>query len=149
MGAGCTTGRTVLHVEDSPTDARLVQAALKSCNIRHAADLTSALGHLRSPGIDLVLLDLHLPESRGLETLRIVQEASPGVPVIVVTGSESEALAQQVLDQGAEDIVQKGTSTFVEVLRRALRNAVERLDVLEAMGAAAHSRNGSLHPMAR
>ncbi|MFO1532216.1 MAG: response regulator [Thermoplasmatota archaeon] len=133
--------RQLLLIEDSATDARLVRAALQdarepACDVEHAADLQSGLRRLAAPGIDLVLLDLHLPESRGLATLQRLQEAHPNVPVIVVTGSDDVRLADLAIDQGAQDLVVKGTPHFVPVLRHSIRAALERIQVLEALHAA-------------
>ena len=128
-------------IEDSATEARLVRAALAdardpACDVEHAADLTSGLERLALSGIDVILLDLHLPESQGLATLRSVQDLVPDVPGIVVTGSEDESLADMAMRQGAHDLVVKGSPHFVAVLRRSIRHALERVQVLETLRAA-------------
>lgn len=144
-------GRQVLHIEDSATDARLVRAALAglrdpACDVEHAPGLDAGLERLAAGGIDLVLLDLHLPESQGMATLRRLRDLAPGVPVVVVTGLDDPAAMDLALRAGAEDLVAKGGSDFLGVLRRSVRQALERVQVLEAMRAAGATGTDAVHP---
>lgn len=133
--------RQVLLIEDSATDARLVLAAIAAggppCAVGHAPGLAAGLSRLAAPGVDVVLLDLHLPESQGIETLRRVQDAAPGTPVVVVTGTDDEAVLDLALRHGAHDVVVKGRAGFATALRHSLRHALERAEVLEALRLAA------------
>lgn len=105
----------------------------EGCDVEHAPDLASGLERLALHGIDVILLDLHLPESQGLDTLRRVQDAAPGTPVVVVTGTDDEELIDHALRHGAQDLVLKGRPHFVALLRHAVRHALERVQVLEAL----------------
>ena len=132
----------MLLIEDSATDARLAQAALAhlrdpELEVEHAADLETGLVRIAQQGIDLVLLDLHLPGSDGVGTLLRVQALAPDLPVVVVTASDDEALVERVLGHGAADLVVKGAPHFVALLRHSVRAALERVQVLEALRQAA------------
>ena len=88
----------VLLVEDNPGDARLIEEAmnenrLDQFSFKHAARMSEALDRLDSVGIDVILLDLGLPDSQGLETLAKACKAGQGIPVIVLTGRDDESLA--------------------------------------------------------
>src|SRR5208283_3585335 len=95
----------VLLVEDSPTDVLLTEHAL-SCGrfqIQRCERLTEALAMLPGGNCDVVLLDLGLPDSQGLGTLRKLRDNNPQVPVVVLTGKDDEELALQALKEGAQD----------------------------------------------
>lgn len=130
MEAGIATRRTVLVVEDNPGDARLVELFLleETANpfrILKAGKLTDALESLDAHHVDVVLLDLSLPDSFGLSTLARIRAARPLVPVVVLTGTADEALALDALRQGAQDYLVKGQGDG-ELLRRSVRYAIER-----------------------
>ena len=75
--------------------------------------------------VDAILLDLGLPDAQGLEAVRRVRAAAPGVPLVVMTGLDDEALAAQALQEGAQDYLIKG-QIEARGLLRALRYAIER-----------------------
>lgn len=82
----------ILLVEDSRSDARLLEATLQDAGVHrfqltHVERLDEALAALGEGGIDIVLLDLHLPDSQGLETLAELKREQPGVPVVVSPAS--------------------------------------------------------------
>src|SRR5271168_1525595 len=88
----------VLLVEDNAGDARLLREMFNkekpgSFELTHLVRLGEALAHLEKGGVDIVLLDMGLPDGYGLETIRRAHKAAPGVPVIVLTGLDDEALA--------------------------------------------------------
>jgi two-component system, cell cycle response regulator len=125
-----TPSLTVLLVEDNPAYARLVQETLKDCSggtiaAETAPRLSDALDRLRSGGVDVVLLDLGLPDARGAEGFLRIGEEHPGVPVVVLTGLDDEDMAMEAVRQGAQDYLVKGRSEN-ELLARAIRYAVER-----------------------
>ncbi|MCB1819901.1 MAG: response regulator, partial [Gammaproteobacteria bacterium] len=94
--------------------------------------LHGGLDWLRDYTPDLVLLDLNLPDSRGLSGIQRMRDAAPGVPIIVLTNVEDEATALHALRVGAEDYLHK-RQLAPELLVRAMRYAVERARVDEAL----------------
>jgi signal transduction histidine kinase len=120
----------VLLVEDSAGDARLLREMFRtekpgSFVLTHVERMSDAIGHLAKGGMDIVLLDLGLPDGHGLDTVRRAQAAAPGVPLIVLTGLDDEALAARAMKEGAQDYLIKGQIEN-RALPRALRHAIER-----------------------
>lgn len=118
-----------LIVEDNPGDARLVQEALGRVSgiftFVVVDRLATALDVLRSQAFDLVLLDLNLPDSRGLETLGRLRAGMPQLPVVVMTSIDDEALAVEAVKLGAQDYLVKGQADG-GLMRRSLQYAFER-----------------------
>lgn len=118
-----------LLVEDDEAFSAYVRVALGAASdaveLDTAADLATALASLRAREPDGVLLDLNLPDSQGLATLRQVLEAAPHAAVVIITGVADAKVAQDALQLGAQDWLVKG-QIDPEVLQRALRYAVER-----------------------
>ncbi|OFV94251.1 MAG: hypothetical protein A3F68_08585 [Acidobacteria bacterium RIFCSPLOWO2_12_FULL_54_10] len=114
---------TVLLVEDNPGDASLIRRMLSTINghftVRHVTMLSDGLDLLRQGGIDVVLLDLGLPDSAGLETLARTRAQAPHVPIIVITGLSDRDMAVQALSQGAQDFIAK-ERVDVHLLARAI-----------------------------
>jgi two-component system, cell cycle sensor histidine kinase and response regulator CckA len=117
----------VLLVEDSPTDVLLTEHALASSEfqLEISQRLTEALEKLSYQEFDIVLLDLGLPDSQGLETLRKLRVKNPQIAVVVFTGTDDDELALQALQNGAQDYLVKG-QVRPAPLQRAIRYAVER-----------------------
>ena len=120
----------VLLVEDNPGDARLIEESLADAvgdpfDVETADRLTTALGRLSSGGIDAILLDLSLPDSKGQETFDRAKAQAPYVPIIVLTGLGDEALALKMVREGAQDYVAK-LELNGSILSRAIRYAIER-----------------------
>jgi CheY-like chemotaxis protein/nitrogen-specific signal transduction histidine kinase len=120
----------VLLVEDNEADARLVREHLANsrgaeCAITHVKTLRDALATLALGVTDVVLSDLGLPDSRGLETAARLVRAAPDVPVVVLTGINDDALGNEAIQRGAQDYLVKG---YVDgpSLWRAVRHARER-----------------------
>ena len=127
----------LLLIEDNPGDARLVQEDLADASgsqrfkFDHAATLASGLKLVEEQGApDIVLLDLSLPDSFGLETLARWQLSVPSLPVIVLTGSDDEALAVAAVREGAQDYLVKGRIDG-GLLVHSIRYAIERKRVQE------------------
>jgi two-component system, cell cycle response regulator len=119
---------TVLLVEDHPAVARLIQELLDDhapIHLTWVQTLAAALVHLRDDPVDVVLLDLGLPDSQGLDTVARLVRAHPAFPVVVLTAHDDELLARAALKEGAEDYVSKG-ALEANMLIRALRYACER-----------------------
>ncbi|CCG42377.1 Putative diguanylate cyclase (GGDEF)/phosphodiesterase (EAL) precursor with PAS sensor; Putative two-component sensor histidine kinase [Magnetospirillum molischianum DSM 120] len=121
---------SVLVVEDNPGDARLVKAYLEEDQARPFAVtcvsyLSKALEFLKTHPVDVVLLDLSLPDSFGLDGLAQLRQAAPTLPVVVLTGTVDERLALEALRQGAQDYLVKGQGEG-DLVRRAIRYAIGR-----------------------
>ena len=122
---------TVLLVEDNPADARLLQVALAEADkggqfeVVYVDRLSAALDRLTRGGVDMVLLDLSLPDERGFETLATTHSHAPDVPIVVLTGLNDDALAVRAVRSGAQDYLVKG-KTDGDMLVRAMRYAIER-----------------------
>jgi diguanylate cyclase (GGDEF)-like protein len=122
--------KTLLLVEDNLGDARLLREMLNgqnSLNIqsKQLETMTAAEAHLAKHAVDIILLDLGLPDAQGLEAIRRAHAAAPGVPLVVLTGLDDESLAVQALQLGAQDYLIKG-QIETRGLLRALRYAIER-----------------------
>lgn len=122
----------VLLIEDNPEDVQVIQAVLSdeegaSFKVTYADWLSTGLKTLAQGGIDVVLLDLGLPDSTGLQTLVKLREQAPGVAVVVLTASDDERLAAQALQEGAQDYLIKGyMQVYPNLLQRSMRYAIER-----------------------
>ncbi|WP_375770417.1 ATP-binding protein [Archangium gephyra] len=120
----------LLLVEDNPGDARLLQEELKEVasarfDVRHVTRMADALTAVGEPGLDVVLLDLSLPDGHGLSNIERVVQAAPALPLVVLTGTDDEQLAMRAMHAGAQDYLVKGQATG-PLLVRALRYAIER-----------------------
>ncbi len=125
----------VLLVEDNPGDALLLQAALREksqslYSLQRVDGLGACLDCLSKGEFDVVLLDLFLPDSSGLSTLRSVLKIEPRVPVVVLTGLGDKEAAIQSLHEGAQDFLLKDELNG-PLLKRAISYAVERYDLLK------------------
>lgn len=121
---------SVLLVEDSPTDAMLLREALNeepSVNFRttHRDCIADALHCLHEQRFDLILLDLGLPDSQGLETFARVHEHVPHIPIVVLTGLDDDDLALKAVQEGAQDFLTKGRFDRYWLVRN-IRHALER-----------------------
>ena len=121
----------VLIVEDNPGDARLVVEMLKEesssrFNLKQAATVRDACDHLNGEHpIDVVLLDLSLPDESGLDTVRRIVATAGAASVVVMTGAGDDELGRAAMHEGAQDYLVKG-QVDGRMLRRALRYAIER-----------------------
>jgi len=120
----------VLLIEDNAGDARLLFEMLRG-QISHKVDLTlvttmsAAEKHLGQHSVDIIVLDLGLPDAQGVGAVRRACAAAPSVPLVVLTGSDNESLATEAIQEGAQDYLVKGQIESRELLR-ALRYAIER-----------------------
>jgi len=120
----------ILLVEDNAGDARLLlemfsKERINSFELTHTLCMSDAIAHLAKGGVDIVLLDMGLPDGHGIDTVRRARAAAAGVPVIVLTGLDDEALAAEAMKEGAQDYLIKGQIEN-RALPRALRYAIER-----------------------
>ena len=121
-----------LLIEDNPGDARLIREMLREASAAHASvdlmhsdRLAAGLERLASGGTDVVLLDLSLPDSHGLETFARAHAATPTTPIVVLSGSDDEDLAVRAVQEGAQDYLVKGRVDGGTILR-SIRYAIER-----------------------
>ena len=122
--------KTVLLIEDSPGDARLLREMLNEqashdIELTHVDRMSEAEKYLAAHAVDIVLLDLGLPDVQGLEAVRRARAAAPGTTLVVLTGLDDELLAAQAMQEGAQDYLIKG-QIETRALLRALRYAIER-----------------------
>src|ERR1700688_1931357 len=120
----------VLVVEDNAGDVRLLREMFSkekpgSFELTHLLRMSEAVIHLGKGGVDIVLLDMGLPDGHGLDTVRRAHAAAPEVPLIVLTGLDDEALAAEAMKEVAQDYLIKGQIEN-RALPRALRHAIER-----------------------
>ena len=120
----------VLLIEDNPGDARLIREILLEASgamfeLEHLDLLSTGLERLAAGGIDVVLLDLLLPDSLGVDTLAKVNAQASDVPIIVLTGLDDEAFAIKAVRESAQDYLVKG-QVDSNLLTRAIRYAIER-----------------------
>jgi PAS domain S-box-containing protein len=124
----------ILLVEDNPAEARLLSETLRDTegrfSLAHAETLAGAVAMLAAARFDAVLLDLSLPDSRGLATIARANAAAPDVAILILTGMDDEALALEAIRHGAQDYLVKG-KVDARLMARAVRYARER-KLLEA-----------------
>lgn len=140
----------ILLFEDNAADADLVAEYLELSKLDFSMHTEKRLADgtrlLRDQPFDLVLLDLSLPDSRGIETLRAAMEAATEEVIIVLTGADDEQLSLEALHVGAQDYLFKDRLNG-EVLRRSIRYALERANLtrrLEAHNSEIESREALL-----
>ncbi len=141
------TSIRVLLVEDNPGDVLLLKEALRQSKtdfeVEQAPDLASAKLRMEQPPrnegprIDVILCDLSLPDSSGIQTFVALHAAAPGVPIIVLSGLNDESLAVETVEAGAQDYLVKG-EVDTPLIVRAIRYAIKRV---EADNALAEERN--------
>ncbi|MHB9075070.1 MAG: hybrid sensor histidine kinase/response regulator [Desulfobaccales bacterium] len=127
----------VLLIEDNPGDARLIremlaEAGADDIRLEWVPRLSQGLESLGKGEIDLVLLDLSLPDSRGLETFCKAYTQAPEIPFVLLTGLDDETLALTAVQKGAQDYLIKG-KTDASRLFRAIRYASERKKVQQTL----------------
>ena len=120
----------VLLVEDDRRDTQLLRTILSDTargvfEVTQVERLGEAVAYLATHPVDIVLLDLGLPDALGLDTVRRAHAAAPNVPLVVLTGSTDRAMAQLALQEGAQDYLVKGVVAN-HSLQRVLHYAIER-----------------------
>ncbi|MCW5979979.1 MAG: response regulator [Bryobacteraceae bacterium] len=139
----------VLLIEDNPGDAVLVQQMLFDAGgppftMERADSLLDGLDRLSRTKADVILLDLSLPDSFGIETFLTMKTHAPGTPIVLLTGNDNDAVALAAVEAGAQDYLMKDRLN-PEALTRALRYAVLRHQKrLEPDPAQADNRGGKI-----
>ncbi len=121
---------TVLLIEDNPGDARLIEEMLHDArglpfHFERADRLATGFERLDQGGVDVVLLDLGLPDSADLDTVKRTHARAPDVPIIVLTGHDDEVLGVNSVWMGAQDYLVKGQVDSA-LLGRSIRYAIGR-----------------------
>ena len=127
--------RNILYIDDNPNDIRLIQDMIGQHNLHSddmdafhflgASSLKDGFDLAGRQNIDLILLDLFLAETKGIDTFRRCLEHASDIPIIVLTGLEDEMLAVQAVREGAQDYLTKNhVDSFG--LNRSIRYAIER-----------------------
>ena len=138
----------ILLIEDNPGDARLIQEYL--CDLKnieyslHVADLLSkGIEILENEFIDVVLLDLKLPDGEGLSNVEQIFSVAPNIPVIILTGLDDENTAIGAVKMGAQDYLVKD-KVESELLIRSIRYAIERKRAEEEHQSRLDQRDGTI-----
>src|SRR4030042_5741076 len=128
-----------LLIEDDLDDVLLLKASLAKAKkiqikLAHAESLSSGLILLAEQEYDVILLDLNLPDSRGLETLTTIIRESPKIPIVVVSSLADGATSIEAVKLGAQDYLVKGDFS-TSMLIRVLHYAIERQQAEETLRA--------------
>jgi diguanylate cyclase (GGDEF)-like protein/PAS domain S-box-containing protein len=129
--------KVLLLIEDNPADARLLremfdeQSSLRT-ELMQVETMREAEQQLAGGAIDIILLDLGLPDAQGLEAILRTRASAPLVPLVVLTALDDESMAAQALQAGVQDYLIKG-QIDARGLLRALRYAVERKSMQEEL----------------
>ncbi len=126
----------ILLIEDNLDYAQLIKRILTkkspdSMNVEHHDTFAGGFGRAQKGEIDLILLDLDLPDSGNIDTLQAIKEATE-VPIIVLTGTDDENLALRAVQMGAQDYLMKG-QVDARLLVRSIRYAIERKKADDAL----------------
>jgi two-component system cell cycle sensor histidine kinase/response regulator CckA len=127
----------ILLIEDNRAEARLLQETLKGSALHHAkvataTRLAEGIDYCTSHVVDVVMLDLTLPDSYGLASLDTLLNQVPRVPIVVLTNTNDDALAVEAVRRGAQDYLVK-RQVNQDLLVRSLRYAIERQHIEEAL----------------
>jgi PAS domain S-box-containing protein len=125
------TPTRILLVEDNSLDVRLLREMLNQQGpgkfaLIEAGFMSEAESHLATNTVDVILLDLGLPDVQGLEAVQRAHAAAPHIPLVVLTGCDDEVMADKALQEGAQDFLVKGKIETPGLLR-AIRYATQRM----------------------
>ena len=141
----------VLYLEDDSDDAALTQTWLARSRARRfqvtiASRLAQGLAYLTTQSADIVLLDLHLPDSQGLETFRRLRQQFPAIPIVICSTLDDTELSLTAVQEGAQDFLIKGDFDG-KLLTRTICHAIERHDLLQKVAAASQAKSEFLAVM--
>ncbi len=143
-------GIDALLIEDSLVDAQLFKALVSSAEfdhlkLHHSQRFYDALDAIQTQRFDVILLDLCLPDGRGVELVKQLRERIPQVPIVVLTGIKDQDIAVEALQEGAQDYLVKSDTFspqrlqklgYVDIgnlLIKTLRYAIERAELIQAL----------------
>lgn len=129
--AATPPAQVLLLVEDNPGDAMLVSELLhptahEQYDVLHVPQMAAAVQALRTRSVDVVVLDLRLPDCAGVDAVRAVRKVTSEVPIVVLTGNDDDRLAMECIDAGAQDYLPK-SEVRERNLRRAIGYAIKRI----------------------
>jgi PAS domain S-box-containing protein len=127
----------VLVIEDNPADVEMIRDILSdhqesSLELEHEKTLAAGIAHLARDGIGCILLDLGLPDSQGMGTVRAVHASQPEVPIVVLTGLDDAEMGVQALKEGAQDYLVKNQMNGLSLIR-SIQYAHERNRIEEEL----------------
>ncbi len=131
MKSPLPSARVLLLVEDNPGDADLVRDMLSTAGserfeILQAPTVAGAIRSLQDDSVDVIVLDLRLPDCGGVDSVKAIRAVTSSAPIIVLTGADDDALALACIEAGAQDYLHKG-EVRPQGLRRAIGYAVGRM----------------------
>lgn len=129
----CTDSYNILYIEDNSADSRLVKELLledknQNFEIISKQNLSGGLNYLEKNKVDVILLDLSLPDSIGYSTLEKVKPVASDIPVIVLTGSSLQREDLRQCINSADNYLVKGeidSSYLVKAIKEAIHNTVK------------------------
>ena len=127
----------LLLIEDNPGDARFVRELLREQlsaieSVEWVKTIAEAVGVLSEKAFDLVLMDLSLPDSTGIDGVQRIRDAAFSLPIVILSGRADERIAISAVKQGAQDYLVKGAVT-ADSLQRSLQYAVHRFDQMRSL----------------
>lgn len=127
----------ILMIEDNYTDVRIIQEMLKDVgnfnfNFKHADSLEKGFECIKNNEFDVLLLDLNLPDSYGIDTFFKAQENIPNLPIVIFSGAADEKVAVDAVHEGAQDYLMKG-EVEGKLLARSIFYAIERKQTEEEL----------------
>lgn len=124
----------ILIIEDDRDLAKLFgdwQKLEWNLRVYYATTLAEGLQNLHTQDLDAVLLDLNLPDSQGIKTLSAIKQESDGIPVVIFSGMQDEALEKEAIRLGADGFLSKGTTSLEEALKAIQRAGVRQQERLK------------------
>lgn len=127
----------ILLVEDNNGDARLVEEAMKEVSfaqfhLQRVVRLSEAFTRLKEDNFQIVILDLSLPDSQGLETFTRMRKEFPEMPIIVLTGFDDETQAFEAFGQGAQTYLMKGRINSY-LLTQSIQYAIQKKKIMKEL----------------
>ncbi|MBI3135883.1 MAG: response regulator [Bacteroidetes bacterium] len=127
----------ILLIEDNAADSRLIYIYLKEMYLHKASltladSLSAGLEHIKNNNFDIIVIDLSLPDSSGIDTFKSVFAASPERPIIVLTGLEDELIGMNTVKLGAQDFLIKG-KLGADALKRSIDYSIQRFKLLKEL----------------
>ncbi|MDD5435780.1 MAG: response regulator, partial [Nitrospira sp.] len=127
----------VLLIEDNPGDIRIIREMLSEDShnvfeVVHADHFSQGLECLKDDNIDVILLDLGLPDSQGIDTLHAILSVAEHLPIIIQTGLNDEEIAIRAVKAGAQDYLIKGQMNSF-LLSRSILHSIERKRIKEEL----------------